>query len=79
LVKRHQDQTIPRNQLPPETNTEVIVPTIPHSPKPQTIGDDISAGTSDTALESLGNAPVETIPQFQGSPHRSSHVRKLVD
>ncbi|KAK7075147.1 hypothetical protein SK128_006544, partial [Halocaridina rubra] len=66
--KRHQDQIIPKNQLPPGTNAEIIVPTINHSPKPPTISANISAGTPDTALESLGNAPVETIPQLQGSP-----------
>ena len=79
VVKRHQDQIISRNQLPPDTDTEVIIPAIPHSPKPTTVGVDVPAATSDTTLESLGNAPVETMPQLQGSSCRSSRIRKPVD
>ena len=81
VVKRHQDQIISRNQLPPntDTDTEVIIPAIPHSPKPTTVSVDVPAGTSDATLESLGNAPVETTPQLQGSSCRSSRIRKPVD
>ena len=79
VVKRHQDQIIPRNQTPPDTDTEVIIPAIPHSPKPTTVSVDVPAGTSDTTLESLGNAPVETMPQLQGGSRRSSRIRKPVD
>ncbi|KAK7080893.1 hypothetical protein SK128_009949, partial [Halocaridina rubra] len=79
VVMRHQDQIIPRNQFPPETNAEVIVPTIPNFPNPPPISVDIPAGTSDTGIEILGNAPVETIPQLLGSPRRSFCVRKPMD
>ena len=79
VVKRHQDPIISRNQPPPDTGAEVIIPAIPHSPESTTVSVDVPAGTSDTTLESLGNAPVETMPQLQGSSRRSSRIRKPVD
>ena len=79
VVKRHQDHIISRNQPPPDTDAEVIIPAILHSPKSTTVSVDIPAGTSDNTLESRGNAPVETMPQLQGSSRRSSRIRKPVD
>ena len=78
VVKRHQDQIILRNSLP-DTVPEVMVPVIPHSPKLTPIGVDAPASAPEAPCASQGSAPVETVPQLQGSPRRSSRARKPVD
>ena len=85
IVKRHQDQILSRIQLPNEQireTPEVFLPTIPKSPTPPTMNFDSSTGTFQNTIESPvmpTNVPVVTQPQLQGSPRKSSRIRKPVD
>ena len=83
VVKRHQDQIIPRNpssldggslELEPE---EVSTPIIPHSPQPIANDADIPAVASGTT-ENQCKSPTKSMPLAQ-SPRRSVRAKKPVD
>ena len=73
VVKRHQDQIIARNELPPDIETEIPIEISPF-PKVDTVPSNVPINTSVPDDTAIG-----TSPQSLSSPRRSSRPRKPVD